>query len=1005
MHLFTMGFRISLIIFFIPFLNFSQTGGSNDAKVDYLTVGYDIRNMDIFNLKSPTVVNGEFKKIFETPRKTSVRLDGQINSSIEYVSSAFDFEKRVLKSDTISNLFLSRNSHLFSNRILNSATNPILVYSINNSAIYKESIDKSNLNLDSLFIDAVERIFYDMTIPGFVHHFGTHFALEVTYGGFYINRATINNDEFIYSPYDEKQFKETVSNFFEAHQSGENFSDPFLNISSTNQYHNIGKGNFKILKDWQQTMNENLVPLIVKKERLSRLLTQANFPKDTLIERKRKALDLYLNFIEFNLKRDLLKPTENKFFTKFAIPFRQRLISLMKISSGSEGDNTSPFTGDIFFGGFVDPQISIATTGAIDRGGVELQTLITDEKIEVNKILDYIVPHAYFDKGFANVWDESQKLIRGVGRTDLVISGEPENRIYFKEALRQKVQKTILLHTIDSDLYEVVYSLQHLNVSNEIQKFKPIHNYVMESELLAAASVGDISLLEELKNSGISINSNRLVKVAILANQPVEFYNRLFDLGIKPTMEDLDLLFETEYYNKDIALIFLERGAKPKNNMIFKAVAYRSPNVIKALIREGAEPANNDLNFAIRLNDLELISALTGKDVVAVTDGQIAYRENNQIIEPENTIVTYVVKKGDYLGKIARAYNTTVVNLREWNNLKSNTIFVNQKLKIYLDKTQEETVFSEPKDNPLKSQATKLYTVISGDYLGKIALENNVTVNEIKKWNNLTSNRIDVNQILIVGFEDSIKEESNEILLTVNSEISTSTEIKENLSETNQKAVTLENYLDLTTQTEQDAMDAIQQNNEQLAITIIENLKIQNERMLSSAVRMGQKEVVEALLKNGTGSDLALEMAIYYRQLDILKTLILYKAPITSNHLVLAIKTDYTEGFIFLIEQGVNPVEISSGETPLHQLVMSYSPNRLEMLKYLVDSNINLNVKNERNETPLHKAVSVGAENIPIISILLESGVETSVKNNQEKTALELTMDEKIKDLITGFQN
>ncbi len=1005
MHLFTMGFRISLIIFFIPFLNFSQTAESNDSKVDYLTVGYDIRNIDVFNLKSPTVVNGEFKKIFEIPHKASVRLDGQILSSIEYVSSAFDFEKRVLKADTISKLFLSRNSDLFSNRILKSATKPILVYSINKSTIYKESIEMSGIKLDSLFIDAVERIFQDMTIPGFVHHFGTHFALEVTYGGFYINRATINSDEFIYSPYDEKRFKESVSNFFEAHQAGENFSDPFLKISSTNQYHNNGKGNFKTLKEWQQSMNENLVPLIVKKERLSRLLTQENFPKDTLIDRKRKALDLYINFAEFNLKRDLLKPTENKFFTKFAIPFRQRLISLMKISSGSEGDNTSSYTGDIFFGGFVDPQISIATTGAIDRGGVELQTLITDEKIEVNKILDYIVPHANFENGFANVWDEAQKLIRGVGRKDYIISGEPENRIYFKEALRQNVQKTILLQTIDSDLYEIVYSLQHLNVSNEIQKLNPIHNYVMESELLAAASVGDVSLLEELNKSGVSINSNRLVKVAILANQPVEFYNRLFDLGIKPTLEDLDLLFETEYYNKDIALIFLERGAKPKNNMIFKAVAYRSPNVIKALIREGAEPANNDLNFAIRLKDLELISALTGKDVVAVTDGQITYRENNQIIEPENTIVTYVVKKGDYLGKIAKAYNTTVVNLREWNNLKSNTIFVNQKLIIYLEKSQDANVFLGPKANPLKSQNTKLYKVISGDYLGKIAKENNVTVNNLKKWNNLTTNRIDVNQVLIVGFEDQIEDETNDVLLTEINEISISSDNKENLPETNQEAVTLEDYIDLTTQTEQDAINAIQQGNEQLAITIIENLKIKNERMLSSAVRMGQKEVVEALLKNGTGSDLALEMAIYYRQLDILRTLFSYKAKITTNHLVLTIKTDYTDGFIFLIENGINPIEISSGETPLHQLVMSFSPNRLDMLKFLVDSNINLNVKNERNETPLHKAVSVGAENIPIISILLENGVETSVKNNQEKTALELTMDKEIKDLISNFQN
>jgi LysM repeat protein len=1004
MHLFTMGFRIILIFFFIPFLNFGQTVGAGDHKVDYLTVGYDIRNIDIFNLKNPTLVSGEFKKIFEAPLKNSVKLDGRINTSIEYVSSPYDFEKKVLKSDTISNFYLSNNSHVFSNRVLNSTTKPILVYSINSSTVHKESIEMSAIKLDSLFIDAVKRIFKDRTIPGFVHHFGTHYAVEVKFGGYYINRAAINNDEFIYSPYDENRFKETVSNFFESHQEGKNFSDPFLNINSTNQYHSSNKGSFKTINEWQKEINDNLVPLVVKKERLSRLLTRENFPNDTLIDRKREALDFYINFIEYKLKRDLQKPTENNFFTKFAIPFRQRLVSVLKISSGNEGDNTSSYTGDIFFGGFTDYQTSIATTGAIERGGVKLQTLITDEKIEVNKILDYIVPHAYFENGFANVWDESQKLIKGVGRTDLIVSGEPENRIYFKEALRRKVQKTISLQTIDSDVYEVVYSLEHLNVSNEIQSLKPTHNYVMESELLAASSVGDITLLEQLYNTGVNINSNRLVRVAILANQPVEFYNRLFDLGIKPTMDDLDLLFDTEYYNNSIALIFLERGAKPKNNMIFKAVAYRSPNVVKALIREGAEPANNDLNFAMRLNDLELISALTGKDVVAITDGQIVYRENNQIIEPENTIEIYVVKKGDYLGKIARAYNTTVVNLREWNNLKSNTIFVNQKLKIYINNTKETSILSNTKTKTIQNQNKIFYTVVSGDYLGKIALENNVTVNDIKKWNNLMSNRINVNQKLIVGIEDQINED-HELIVVKNEELINSLETEITISNNNQEAVSLENYLDLTTQTEQDAMDAIQQNNELLAITIIENLNIKNERILSSAVRNGQKEVVTSLLKNGTNPDLAVEMAIYYRQLDILKALVSYKASLTSNHLILAIKTDYTDAFVFFIENGLSPVETSLGETPLHQLVMSYSPNRLEMLKYLIDTNINLNIKNEKNETPLHKAVRVGPENIPIISILLDSGVDPSIKDNQGKLAFDLTADENIKDLLASFQN
>ena len=42
---------------------------------------------------------------------------------------------------------------------------------------------------------------------------------------------------------------------------------------------------------------------------------------------------------------------------------------------------------------------------------------------------------------------------------------------------------------------------------------------------------------------------------------------------------------------------------------------------------------------------------------------------------------TYKVKKGDTLYKISQMHNTTVAKLKSWNNLKSDLIFPNQKLK------------------------------------------------------------------------------------------------------------------------------------------------------------------------------------------------------------------------------------------------------------------------------------------------------------------------------------
>jgi len=51
-------------------------------------------------------------------------------------------------------------------------------------------------------------------------------------------------------------------------------------------------------------------------------------------------------------------------------------------------------------------------------------------------------------------------------------------------------------------------------------------------------------------------------------------------------------------------------------------------------------------------------------------------------------LLTYTVKKGDGLGKIADKYDCTITDIKKWNKLKSNMIKPGQKLKIYVPKAQ-----------------------------------------------------------------------------------------------------------------------------------------------------------------------------------------------------------------------------------------------------------------------------------------------------------------------------
>lgn len=114
---------------------------------------------------------------------------------------------------------------------------------------------------------------------------------------------------------------------------------------------------------------------------------------------------------------------------------------------------------------------------------------------------------------------------------------------------------------------------------------------------------------------------------------------------------------------------------------------------------------------------------------------------------------SYVVNKGDTLTKIARENNTTVKQLQQWNNLNSDLIFAGQKL-IISEVDQATVSATQPIQTPSKTPAVSnstTYKVVKGDTLSKIAIENNTTVANLKKWNGLVSDMIYVNQQLKIG--------------------------------------------------------------------------------------------------------------------------------------------------------------------------------------------------------------------------------------------------------------
>ncbi|MGG0475203.1 LysM peptidoglycan-binding domain-containing protein [Priestia aryabhattai] len=118
---------------------------------------------------------------------------------------------------------------------------------------------------------------------------------------------------------------------------------------------------------------------------------------------------------------------------------------------------------------------------------------------------------------------------------------------------------------------------------------------------------------------------------------------------------------------------------------------------------------------------------------------------------------TYTVKSGDTLYRIAKNNGTSVQQLKDWNNLSSHLIYVNQVLKISGTGTVSSSPSAPVQEKTNETQASpapsnsKSYKVQPGDTMWSVAQRHGIAISQLKQWNNLSSNTIYINQVLQVG--------------------------------------------------------------------------------------------------------------------------------------------------------------------------------------------------------------------------------------------------------------
>ena len=116
---------------------------------------------------------------------------------------------------------------------------------------------------------------------------------------------------------------------------------------------------------------------------------------------------------------------------------------------------------------------------------------------------------------------------------------------------------------------------------------------------------------------------------------------------------------------------------------------------------------------------------------------------NKEILIDEERIV-YRVDKGDYLGRIAKAHNVHVFEIKEWNKLKSTKLDIGDKLIIYVKNGK---LLSDEK----KILGNNKYIIQKGDTLWDIAKKHNgLSVWKIKALNNMENDNLKPGTIILL---------------------------------------------------------------------------------------------------------------------------------------------------------------------------------------------------------------------------------------------------------------
>ncbi|MEK8178981.1 LysM peptidoglycan-binding domain-containing protein [Flavobacterium buctense] len=195
-------------------------------------------------------------------------------------------------------------------------------------------------------------------------------------------------------------------------------------------------------------------------------------------------------------------------------------------------------------------------------------------------------------------------------------------------------------------------------------------------------------------------------------------------------------------------------------------------------LRGSKAPLGRNLKIYVAENENNEVASNESKptnpsdsSVVASNSSKIFKEE--RVVSYKDVVKYHKVRKGDNLGEISNKYGVSVAEVKKWNRLRSNNIALGANLKIIKNERVVTTVRKEVKSDraivenkvdtavafnnntvDANENPSDYYEVQRGDNLFSIAKKFNVSLEDLKKWNNLDDLHVQTGSKLALANKD-----------------------------------------------------------------------------------------------------------------------------------------------------------------------------------------------------------------------------------------------------------